>query len=55
MKKFLISLNVFFLLIIVWQRWLIDDTQRRCDFAYECKNFWHEECAHWKIHGKGRP
>lgn len=53
MKKLLIISNILFLLVIVWQDWRIQDVKRDADMAWEHRDFWHNECAHWKIYGKG--
>lgn len=52
MRKIFFCLNVFLLIIILWQNWRIDDIARDRDYAYDSSEFWHKECAHWKIYGK---
>lgn len=52
MKK-LLAVVTFLLLIIFWQNWRIDDAKRDADIAWDQCDFWHKECAHWKIYGRG--
>lgn len=53
MKKLSILLNIFLLIVVAWQNWRIDDIKKDADWAYHNSEFWHDECAHWKIYGKG--
>jgi hypothetical protein len=53
MKRFSIILNCVLLLLCTWQQWAIQDTKTFLNYAQESSDFWHKECAHWKIHGKG--
>ena len=51
MKKFLIGLNVFLLLIIFWQNWRIDDIENFSEMRLKDSEFWHGKYIHQKIHG----
>ncbi len=55
MKRFSIILNVILLIFIAWQAWTIGDVETQRDMFHNHSNYWHNECAHWKIHGKGTP
>ena len=54
MKNYLIVLSAILFMIIIKQYWHIEELDTKIFFLHRDKEFWQDECAHYKIYGKGR-